>query len=41
MLLLYIIGNHLWDAPSDLTMSDLESTKSKSLIVYPKGAELG
>ncbi len=41
MLLLDIIGNHIWDAPSDLTLSDLERSKSNSLIVYHKGAELG
>ncbi len=40
MLLLDIIVNHVWDAPSDLTLSDLERSKSKSSIVYPKGGEL-
>ncbi len=41
MLLLGIIGNHIWDAPPDSTLSDLERSKLKSLIVYHKVAELG
>ncbi len=41
MLLLIVIGNHIWNAPSDSTLSDFERSKSKSLIIYHKGAELG
>ncbi len=41
MLLLDITENHIWDAPPDLTLSDLVRLKAKSLIVYHKGAELG
>ncbi len=39
MLLLDIIG--IIYGPSDLNLSDLERSKSESLIVYHKGAELG
>ena len=41
MLLLDIMGNHIENAPLDLTLSDLERSKSKFLIVYHKVAELG
>ncbi len=36
-MLLSDIENHTWDAPSDFTLSDLERSKSKPLIVYHKG----
>ena len=41
MLLLDIIGNHIWNAPLELTLSDFEMSKLKSLIVYHRGADLG
>ncbi len=41
MSLLDIIGSQIRVAPSDLTWSDLERSKSKPFIVYHKGDELG
>ncbi len=34
MLLLDIIGNHIRDAPSDMTLSDIERSNSKSLMSH-------